>query len=692
MGRRHVEDDLDEDVAIDEAEESGVATDVDDDEDDDDGWVTRVGADVDDEDDDLEDDPEAHNSEDREFTGEPAKEPEPSVRETFTSATLQGLRGKGRDKPLSAQSNQWVLSTIGRLTTAGVEPGSPVANDLKALMEAADKRGLIESLGAATHAEVERIVAGKPADFVELASAAPAYAVVDSTTIVDLPLDQVDPDPEQARDEGADYELADSIQANGVLQPILVRPHPRAGEFALKPNGTATAHPAYMIVDGERRYRGAVKAGFTTIRARVTSLAADVGDRLLQQTLLNDGKRLKPMEEARTWKRILEAKGWSAAQLATAVGRPKSTISDRLAILDAPAAFVPLFIDGTLTTAAAPIVRQFADVPAEVLERVVEEAQNDWQWEDAKKDGKPVALADVKRVLEQLVFEEELAEIPRDFDGSYAGEVVTIKGKRYAVRRATDPKTPAAPAAKREPDRYAQQQRAQMKAAKKKSELRRAQFGALSQKLPTSLDANWSLFLVTHLVDELTTDGMRNAVKALGLEPAKGSVNGGFTSGLRKAILGHAAMLPNAGARLKLALQLLLANDLYVSPHSSSAPKRLGEAAKLLKVDLAKIKLPSDEEKPAKPTTAKKAGKRTPIGTFMKPLQPDAALAAIVGSAAIPRTTVTTKLWAYIKKHGLQDAKERRMINADDKLKPVFGGKKRVSMFEMTNLINKHLS
>jgi chromatin remodeling complex protein RSC6 len=76
---------------------------------------------------------------------------------------------------------------------------------------------------------------------------------------------------------------------------------------------------------------------------------------------------------------------------------------------------------------------------------------------------------------------------------------------------------------------------------------------------------------------------------------------------------------------------------------------------------------------------------------FMKPLQPSDALAEVVGSKAIPRTEVTKKLWAYIKKNKLQDSKNRRMINADEALKPVFGGKKQVSMFDMTKLVSKHL-
>jgi upstream activation factor subunit UAF30 len=83
--------------------------------------------------------------------------------------------------------------------------------------------------------------------------------------------------------------------------------------------------------------------------------------------------------------------------------------------------------------------------------------------------------------------------------------------------------------------------------------------------------------------------------------------------------------------------------------------------------------------------------KRKPNAAFMKPVQPDAALAEVVGSKAIPRTEVTKKLWAYIKKNGLQDKKNKRQINSDEALKTVFGGKKNVNMFEMTKLVSKHL-
>ena len=90
-------------------------------------------------------------------------------------------------------------------------------------------------------------------------------------------------------------------------------------------------------------------------------------------------------------------------------------------------------------------------------------------------------------------------------------------------------------------------------------------------------------------------------------------------------------------------------------------------------------------------TMAKKTT-RKPNAAFMKPVTPDAKLAVVVGSTPLPRTEMTKKLWAYIKKNGLQDKKNKRMINADDALKAVFNGKAQVSMFDMTKLVSKHVS
>ena len=86
-----------------------------------------------------------------------------------------------------------------------------------------------------------------------------------------------------------------------------------------------------------------------------------------------------------------------------------------------------------------------------------------------------------------------------------------------------------------------------------------------------------------------------------------------------------------------------------------------------------------------------KRAKRAPNPAFMKPMQPTEELGAVVGSRPMPRTEVTKRLWDYIRKNGLQDQKNRRQINADDRLRPVFGGRRQVSMFEMTKLVNQHL-
>lgn len=102
--------------------------------------------------------------------------------------------------------------------------------------------------------------------------------------------------------------------------------------------------------------------------------------------------------------------------------------------------------------------------------------------------------------------------------------------------------------------------------------------------------------------------------------------------------------------------------------------------------------------KPASKTASKPASKpaakpaaRKPNAAFMKPVQPDDKLAAIVGSKPLPRSELTKKLWDYIKKHKLQDEKKKTLINADDALKAVFNGKKQVSMFEMTKLVSGHI-
>jgi upstream activation factor subunit UAF30 len=133
----------------------------------------------------------------------------------------------------------------------------------------------------------------------------------------------------------------------------------------------------------------------------------------------------------------------------------------------------------------------------------------------------------------------------------------------------------------------------------------------------------------------------------------------------------------------------------------ATAKKSAKKPAKKPAAKKPAAKKPAAKKAPAKKAAPKKAApkkaakkpaaKRKPNAAFMKPMTPSGALAAVVGSTPLPRTEVTKKIWDYIKKNKLQDSINRRLINADDKLRQVFGGKRQVSMFEMTKLVSNHL-
>jgi len=130
---------------------------------------------------------------------------------------------------------------------------------------------------------------------------------------------------------------------------------------------------------------------------------------------------------------------------------------------------------------------------------------------------------------------------------------------------------------------------------------------------------------------------------------------------------------------------------------AAKKPAAKKPAAKKSAAKKPAAKKPAAKKAPAKKPAAKKsaakkpAAKRKPNAAFMKPMTPSAVLAAVVGSIPLPRTEVTKKIWAYIKKNNLQNAINKRLIDADERLRAVFGGKKQVSMFEMTKLVSNHL-
>lgn len=123
---------------------------------------------------------------------------------------------------------------------------------------------------------------------------------------------------------------------------------------------------------------------------------------------------------------------------------------------------------------------------------------------------------------------------------------------------------------------------------------------------------------------------------------------------------------------------------------AKKAPAKKAPVKKAVAVNKAAVKSVPVKKAAVKKVVAKKAAARKPNAAFMKAMTPSPALAAVIGAMAVPRTEVTSKLWAYIKKNNLQDPAAKRFINADDKLKVVFG-KARVDMFEMTRLVQGHL-
>lgn len=125
---------------------------------------------------------------------------------------------------------------------------------------------------------------------------------------------------------------------------------------------------------------------------------------------------------------------------------------------------------------------------------------------------------------------------------------------------------------------------------------------------------------------------------------------------------------------------------------AKKASKKVAKkAAKKVAKKAAKKVVKKAAKKVAKKAVKKKAAKRKPNAAFMAALTPSATLAAVIGSKAIPRTEIIKKIWDYIKKNKLQDSKNRRMINADEKLLALFAGKKQVSMFDLAKIVSKHV-
>jgi ParB family chromosome partitioning protein len=251
-----------------------------------------------------------------------------------------------------------------------------------------------------------------------------AAGTKEDTGYIDLA--EIEPDPDQPRKD-ADPELEASIRASGVLQAIGVRPNPDPAKVA--------AGIKYRIVWGERRYRGSIAAGFTTIKAVIRD-DSDEARRLIVQIVENRHKSVPPLDEAKAFKRVQTLTGASLNQLVSLLGIPKSTIADRLALADAPEPFQPLFEAGVLSASAAPIVRKYAPVPNEILQQGIETAKLQWRWSQPMEAGRPVPLDDVELTLDQIILGQLLEEIPEALLLQYrskGGVIIEVANRAYAT-------------------------------------------------------------------------------------------------------------------------------------------------------------------------------------------------------------------------------------------------------------------
>lgn len=363
-----------------ELEEESFPAAVDDDEETDDLW------------DDEDDAPPAMAEGDDDDEDETSDEPTSAVGDLLTPFVTSTLPAKMKRKALASQSNEWVLATIARVvdelkTVPVADRDRELILDLSYLVESAVRRKIETQLdlevymfagGAiATLDEDAADVKEDAIDEAELVSTDHAAAAA-SLVISYVARDTVHPDPLQPR-QGADAELKDSIRSLGILQPITVRRvrapfegPARECSHCARPWADIAAAEELMIVDGERRWSGAEDV-LNTIPVIVRDDQADTYERLKTQLVANTGKPLTPIEEARTYARMLENRDVGVAALARDIGRPASTVHDRVKLLEL-GPWLPWIESGSVSTSmAVEHLVPLRGVPDEYHAKAVEE-------------------------------------------------------------------------------------------------------------------------------------------------------------------------------------------------------------------------------------------------------------------------------------------------------------------------------
>lgn len=608
--------------------------------------------------------------------------------------------------------------------------------------------------------------------------AAPAIEIETRTIDRDL----IHPDPLQPRKK-FDLDLREDLRVRGQLDPITVRPHPELLGM-------------WMIVNGERRWRSS-EGVLSSLRCQIREDMESHAGRLAAQLSHNTGRPLEPLEEAHAFKEIIDETGMGVSELAEFLGRPKTTVGERLALLEI-GPWLGMIEDGTLPLShAVKVLLPLRTAADSAHAHAIEFVKKDYRF--TRNDGSGISVYDFANLVKQAYLpsmyplaktkgyggkqpevapavlakhdgECDCGGILFDFGGGTPRRVCGNPGWWRPLHRAALKKKPKNASHGREATAART-----LHLPKGVPTLKKTNYGNTPDGVIRLTDANgcWS-------TGQLNGDAPFDP-QDLDLDPKKLVQWHGYGSEYPRVGTKDAAAVKRARAAWharyekqyqaaleELQREIMDSRDAYrvdgpgvtwlaamvlsepacraiidvaqalgfslpkavlgannmqrVQPVSAWLRELRGdEASQILTgcavVQAKKITLPifavekqqeraieairkrtipwkakPKAEKEETPTATKKVAGRAAAADFMKPLYPSPALAAVVGAKPLVRTEVTKKLWAYIKRKGLQDAKNRRTINADAVLQRVFGGKKSVSMFDMTKIVNKHLA
>ena len=444
-------------------------------------------------------------------------------------------------------------------------------------------------------------------------------------TILWIPRSNIDPDPDQVRTVFAGIdELRDSIKAEGLKEILRVRPHPADPD-------------RFMLVSGERRWRATEKLVHVREGAPAYCLPCvltldeeglDPADRLISQYVSNTGAPLTPMDEARLFK-TLEDEGVSQAEIARRLGVPRSSVGDRIRLLDVHESWLTLHDKGRLTVSHLVALAPYAPVPADEQVKAAERLTKDYHY--TQSNDEPMQLAAFKRAIAEA-FRPALHPLTVAPKGShryvgdgycrfdpklYDGVTITAPGvhgetrQKYAAdptvwgplkraadkeRKANAPKQSHTAGSARPPIDYEAERRKREEKAARILATRRAQFVALMPRLPAAMDAAWWRAALGWIVDDMRHDrGLEHACAVLGIEGAKGKYG---AKDYAKPLRARAESL-DVAALQQLTLAALLSSDLVVDEFRDTKQERLITAAALLGVSLEDI-APAAEEEPKK--------------------------------------------------------------------------------------------